>query len=371
VLNETNEYIELKFAVKDSGIGIPDDKITTIFEAFTQADTSTTRKYGGTGLGLPISKRLVNLMGGDAWAISENDSGSTFYFTLKLKHSTKGTTKLHVKGFIPELKGHNVLIVDDNEINRQILRLQFETWGMIPTVAESAAQALSILEHQANFSLGVIDLQMPLMDGEALAIEIRKNHQFPMMLLSSSGQAKASYSDLFESQLSKPVRHKDMFKEVVRLRSEHSKAESKTSPNNTIDETLCNKYPLRILVAEDNLVNQKLVISLLSKMGFKVNSVVNGKQAVEMVKNMEFDIVLMDIQMPEMTGIEATLKIREEIPVERQPLIIALTANAMTEDKEKCFRSGMVDYMSKPINLSILQNMLIKWGNYISTKKVQ
>lgn len=369
VLSETEEYIELKIAIKDSGIGIPAEKLPTIFEAFTQADTSTTRKYGGTGLGLPISKRLVNLMGGDAWAVSEVNEGSTFYFTIKLRHSTAGTPKVHVRGFVPELKGYDVLIVDDNEINRQILRLQFESWGMIPTLAESASHALAILEHKTDFTIGIIDLQMPVMDGEELAQEIKKKHSFPLMLLSSSGQAKPSYAYLFESQLSKPVRHKEMFKEVVRLRSEHFQQDNRAAVANSIDESLYKKFPLRILVAEDNLVNQKLVISLLSKMGFKVNSVINGKEAVEMVKKMEFDIVLMDIQMPEMTGIEATIKIKEEIPVEHQPLIIALTANAMTEDRESCFRSGMVDYMSKPINLTILQNMLIKWGTIINQKK--
>jgi PAS domain S-box-containing protein len=370
ILAETNDYIELKIAVKDSGIGIPNDKLPTVFEAFTQADTSTTRKYGGTGLGLPISKRLVNLMGGDVWAVSEVGEGSTFYFTIRLKHSTVGTPKVHIKGHIPELKGFKVLIVDDNEINRQILKLQFESWGMIPVLAESAAQALAILALTPDFSIGVIDLQMPVMDGEGLAKEIKKQHSFPLMLLSSSGQSNPNYAYLFESQLSKPVRHKEMFKEVIRLRSEHFKKDNIPTSSHSIDQSLCEKYPLRILVAEDNMVNQKLVISLLSKMGFKVNAVINGREAVEMVKKMEFDIVLMDIQMPEMTGIEATVAIKQEVPVEKQPLIIALTANAMTEDKEICFRSGMVDYMSKPINLNILQNMLIKWGNYISNKKV-
>lgn len=369
ILTETEEYIELKISVKDSGIGIPNDKLPTVFEAFTQADTSTTRKYGGTGLGLPISKRLVNLMGGDVWAVSEFGEGSTFYFTLRLKHSTIGTPKVHVKGHMPELKGFKVLIVDDNEINRQILRLQFESWGMVPVLAESAAQALAILEHTPDFSLGVIDLQMPVVDGEGLAREIKKKHVFPLMLLSSSGQSNPNYANLFKSQLSKPVRHKEMFKEVVRLRSEHFQKENTPVAAHSIDESLFQKYPLRILVAEDNLVNQKLVMSLLSKMGFKVNAVINGREAVDMVKKMEFDIVLMDIQMPEMTGIEATIKIKQEVPSEKQPLIIALTANAMTEDKEICFKSGMVDYMSKPINLNILQNMLIKWGNYITTKK--
>lgn len=363
--SETDE-IEIKVAIKDSGIGIPQDKLPFIFEAFTQADTSTTRKYGGTGLGLPISKRLVGLMGGDLWAVSENGEGSVFYFTLKLKDSKKGTPKIHVKGHLPQLNGQRVLVVDDNEINRQILKLQLESWGMVPILAASGSQALSILKNEGNFSLGIIDLQMPVMDGEQLATEIRKDFNFPLMLLSSSAQSKAEYAELFDSQLSKPVRYNDMFKEVVRIRTEHFQKDSKPAVTSCIDASLAEKYPLRILVAEDNMVNQKLVISLLSKMGYKVSSVINGRDALETVKRHEYDIILMDIQMPEMTGLEATVRIKEEVPEEKQPLIIALTANAMVEDKEICFSAGMVDYMSKPINVTTLQNMLIKWGSYLS-----
>lgn len=371
LLSDPNdETLELKFAIKDSGIGISDDKLANIFEPFVQADSSTTRKYGGTGLGLPISQRLINLMGGDIWAISEPGEGSTFYFTIKVKNSNTQIPVLHVKGHLPQLKDHHVLIVDDNEINRQILKAQFESWGMIPTLAVSGHQALSFLEEKNNFSLGVIDYQMPEMDGEQLALEIKKNHGFPLMLLTSSGETKPSYNKLFSSQLSKPVRHKEMFQEVVRVRTEKFRSEERLSTENSIDETLQSKYPLKILVAEDNLVNQKLVMSLLSKMGYSVQSVMNGKEAFDIINEKQFDIVLMDIQMPEMTGIEATIKIKQEIPVEQQPLIIALTANAMIEDKEKCFECGMVDYMSKPINLKILQNTLVKWGTHLKNEKV-
>lgn len=371
LLSDPNaENLELKFAIKDSGIGISDDKLANIFEPFVQADSSTTRRYGGTGLGLPISQRLINLMGGDIWAISEPGEGSTFYFTIKVKNSNTQIPVLHVKGHLPQLKDHHVLIVDDNEINRQILKAQFESWGMIPSLAVSGYQALSIIEEKNNFSLGVIDFQMPEMDGEQLAIEIKKNHGFPLMLLTSSGETKPSYNKLFSSQLSKPVRHKEMFQEVVRVRTEKFRSEERLSTENSIDETLQSKYPLKILVAEDNLVNQKLVMSLLSKMGYSVQSVMNGKEAFDIINEKQFDIVLMDIQMPEMTGIEATIKIKQEIPVEQQPLIIALTANAMIEDKEKCFECGMVDYMSKPINLKILQNTLVKWGTHLKKEQV-
>lgn len=362
----SEDSFELKIAIKDSGIGIVNEKLPYIFEAFTQADTSTTRKYGGTGLGLPISKRLVELMGGDLWAVSEQGVGSTFYFTVIFKEHKKGKPKTHVKGNLPQLNGHKVIVVDDNEINRQILKLQFESWGMIPVLAVSGHEALTILEQKVDFSMGVIDLQMPVMDGEELAREIKKTHKFPLMLLSSSGHSKPSFSELFESQLSKPVRYKEMFKEVIRIRTENHINTNHNISSSNIDQDLAQKFPLKILVAEDNLVNQKLVISLLSKMGYKVNAVLNGRDALEAVRNADYDIILMDIQMPEMTGLEATVRIKKEISIERQPLIIALTANAMVEDKETCIQAGMVDYMAKPINIITLQNMLIKWGNYIS-----
>ncbi len=367
--SKCNDTVDIRVAVKDSGIGIHRSKIPYIFEAFAQADSSTTRKYPGTGLGLPLAKKLINLMGGDLWADSEIGEGSTFYFNITLKSTKIGSPILHVKGNYPELKGLPVLIIDDNEINRQVLKLQFESWGMEVTLAESASHALSILRFNSAFSLAVIDYQMPEMNGEQLALQLRDKYSFPLMLLSSSNRINKS-GDLFVSQLAKPIRYKDLYKELVRLKSQNIiKDMSYTKVG--IDEELNSKYPLRILVAEDNLVNQKLVISILKKMGFKVTAVINGLEAVQSVKALDYDIILMDIQMPHMTGIEATVKIKEELPEDKQPLIIALTANAMVEDKETCYKSGMVDYMSKPININVLQNTLIKWGNFISNKRNQ
>jgi len=370
-LQEKDGTVELKFAVKDSGIGISSETINSLFEPFIQADSSTTRKYGGTGLGLAISKRLVNLMGGEIWAESETGRGSTFNFTIKIKISGVGKTKLHVKGYLPQLRGRKVLIVDDNQTNRQILRLQFDSWGMNPILAASGQEALELIESGTGFDLMVLDLQMPVMDGIELAGRIREigpKGMAPMLLLSSSGDLGHARNDLFAGQLSKPVRLKELFQEVVQLMSEVTKRENGPDKHSEIDFSLSSRIPLRILIAEDNIVNQKLTISLLNLMGYKVDAVINGREAVEILYEKDFDIILMDIQMPEMSGIEATIKIRDSFPAAKQPYIIALTANAMVGDREKCLESGMVDYMAKPINISQLQEMIIKWGTVLQSK---
>lgn len=371
LLHESNGLLELKFSVKDTGIGIKQETINNLFEPFIQADSSTTRKYGGTGLGLAISKRLVSLMGGDIWADSEPGNGSAFHFTVKIKNSDVGQTKLHVKGFLPQLRGRKVLIVDDNQTNRQILRLQFDTWGMGSVLAESGAEALKVIHAEPVFDLIVLDLQMPEMDGIELAGKIKEISQkgsVPLLLLSSSGDLNYSSGKLFAGQLSKPVRQKDLFQEVLHIMTEASKKQTQSSKSGDIDFTLSTKFPLSILIAEDNLVNQKLAISLLNLMGYKVDAVVNGREAVDILYEKHFDIILMDIQMPEMSGIEATLKIKESFPAAKQPYIIALTANAMVGDREKCMEAGMDDYMAKPINIKHLQEMIVKWGSVVLSR---
>ncbi len=371
-LHESDGVSELKFSVKDSGIGIDTAIIGKLFEPFMQADSSTTRKYGGTGLGLAISKRIVRLMGGEIWAESEKGKGSSFNFTIKMKNSDVGKTKLYVKGYLPELKGRNVLIVDDNQTNRQILKLQFESWGMKPSLAESGVEALEIIEAHKKFDLIVLDLQMPGMDGIELAGNIRNlnsKSDVPLLLLSSSGDLGFITGGLFSGQLSKPVRLNELFQEVMHIMTEITKKEKQPENQNEVDFSLNTKFPMRILIAEDNMVNQKLTNSLLNLMGYSADSVFNGLDAVNVVKEKEYDLILMDIQMPEMSGIEATIKINEMLPGPKQPLIIALTANAMAGDRERCLESGMVDYMAKPININQLQEMLIKWGSYLQARK--
>lgn len=373
-LSQSGEDAELRFSVKDTGIGIDKEKIPHIFEAFTQADNSTTRKYGGTGLGLAISKRLVSLMGGDIWAESEAGEGSTFYFTVKVKITNEVKPRLHIKGNLAKLHDRSVMIVDDNQTNRQILKLHFESWGMVPVLAESGKQALELLQDSKKLpDLAVLDMQMPEMDGIKLAQLLKTRSdlsQIPLILLSSSGDIDNIPAYLFASRLSKPIKMKALFDQVLNVITDISKKNHMSESQFTLDPTLGQRIPLRILIAEDNMVNQKLAMSLLNLMGYRVEAVVNGRQVVDILKVKKFDIILMDIQMPEMNGIEATEWIIYNMPADDQPLVIAITANAMVGDREKCLDAGMVDYMAKPIKVNELQAMLEKWGRVIMERSM-
>lgn len=362
---EGDGYQELLFSVKDSGIGIAKEKMDILFEAFTQADATTTRRYQGTGLGLAISKHLINLMGGNIWVESKLGKGSTFYFNLKLATSGIGKTKLYVRGQIPELKNSRVLIVDDNETNRHIFTLQFESWGMIPYTARSGQEALEIIEEQEEpFELAVIDMQMPSMDGLELGKIIKSipfKGDIPMIMLTSLGKINKLPTEIFDAQLSKPIKLAELFEEVLRVIAETRNRRNNLADHN-IDKNLAEKLPMRILLAEDNITNQDLVITLLGKMGYKIDAVENGRKVLEMLERKKYDIILMDIQMPVMNGMEATKVICEKYPENERPKIIAITANAMTGDRERYLSAGMVDYLPKPIKFKDVQSVLIKWG---------
>ncbi|MBV2246976.1 MAG: response regulator [Lentimicrobium sp.] len=364
-VNDLDGYQELQFSVRDSGIGIAKDKIDILFNPFTQADSSTTRRYGGTGLGLAIARHLVEMMDGRIWVESEAGKGSTFYFTVKLRTSGIGKTKLYVRGQIPELKNSRVLIVDDNETNRHIFTLQFESWGMIPYTAKSGQEALTIIEEDDEpFDLAVIDMQMPTMDGLELGRAVKAmpfKGEVPMIMLTSLGKINKLPTDVFDAQLSKPIKLAELFEEVLRVIAEARSRRSNLADHN-IDKNLSAKLPMRILLAEDNITNQDLVITLLSKMGYKIDAVENGRKVLEMMERKKYDIILMDIQMPVMNGMEATKAICEKYPEEERPSIIAITANAMPGDRERYLNAGMVDYLPKPIKFKDVQNVLIKWG---------
>ncbi len=363
--NESEGYQELLFSVKDSGIGIAKEKMEILFEPFTQADATTTRRYGGTGLGLAIAKHLINLMGGNIWVESEQGKGSTFFFNVKLATSGIGKTKLYVRGQIPELKNSKVLIVDDNETNRHIFTLQFESWGMIPVTANSGMEALEIIEEaEEPFELAVIDMQMPQMDGLELGKKIKElpfKGDIPMIMLTSLGKINKLPTEIFDAQLSKPIKLAELFEEVLRVIAETRNRRNSLADHN-IDKNLAEKLPMRILLAEDNVTNQDLVITLLSKMGYKIDAVDNGRKVLEMLERKKYDIILMDIQMPVMNGLEATKAICEKYPEQERPKIIAITANAMSGDRERYISAGMIDYLPKPIKFKDVQSVLIKWG---------
>lgn len=361
---EENGFEELRFSIRDTGVGIPAEKTDILFEAFTQADTSTTRRFGGTGLGLAITKKLVDMMGGKIWVESSVGEGSTFFFTVRLKTTGMAQSKLYVKGQIPELRNNHVLIVDDNETNRRILKIQFESWGMTTELAESGPQALQMLRQDRNYDLSILDMQMPDMDGKELGEKIKNlpgREDLPIIMLSSLGHMPDLPKNVFDAQLAKPIKLSELFEEILRVVAESKQRKAQIAPHK-IDKKLADKLPLKILVAEDNHLNSKLVKTLLGKMGYRGDIAANGKEVIEAMQRQSYDIIFMDVQMPVMNGLEATRKIIELWEPEQRPNIIAMTANAMQGDREKCLEAGMVDYLPKPIRFKDVQKALIKWG---------
>ena len=362
---QTKDYCELLFSVKDSGIGIQKEKLSLIFEAFTQGETFVSRRYGGTGLGLAIARHLVGLMGGKIWAESSPGKGATFFFTAKLRIADTPTTKLYIRGQIPELKGSKVLIVDNDQTSRQIFTVQFEAWGMKAYTAASAKEALRIIETEdAYFDLGILDMQASGLNGVELAQTIREipfKGDMPFILVSSVGKVNDLPKGLFDAQLSKPVKLTDLFELVLGVMSEN-RNRKKNVADHSVDKKLSDKLPLNILLAEDNFTNQELVVTLMRKMGYTIDAVENGRKALEIMEHKAFDIILMDVQMPVMNGLEATQAIIEKYPENVRPFIIAITANAMPGDRERFLEAGMVDYLSKPIRFKDVQDVLIRWG---------
>ena len=365
-----SENIELQFEVRDTGIGIPEDKMERLFKAFSQVDSSTSRKYGGTGLGLIICEKLIGLMGGKISVTSKVQSGTTFSFTMQSSVSSQAL-RTYVTNHIAGLEGKRILVVDDNLTNRCILKNQLELWKLAPTLAVSGIDALEILKKGLPFDLVLTDMQMPDMDGCELARNIlQQRPALPIILLSSVGDERnKQYEGLFKSILTKPIKQEMLCKLIINeLRGKAKPLPDTQSVQQKLSAEFVKEHPLRILIAEDNLVNQKLTLKILSNLGFDdADLAINGKVAVDMAKQQHYDIILMDVQMPEMDGMEATRIIRQGMTI--QPTIIAMTANAMKEDKDECLRSGMDDFLSKPVKLDELVNMLAKWSN-IGKQKV-
>ncbi|MBC7829192.1 MAG: response regulator [Chitinophagaceae bacterium] len=363
---------KLSFEIRDTGIGIPADKMDRLFKAFTQVDSSTTRKYGGSGLGLAICKRLVELMGGKIDVQSTVGQGATFRFTV-MTSQAKMTVRSHVQCNANELQGKKILIVDDNETNRYILHNQLQQWKLVPVVAGSGKEALRLLSINKDFDLVVTDMQMPEMNGIELAKSIKDQYpQLPLFLLSSVGDERGKqYETLFSTILTKPVKQQQLckamvmqFKQgVIGVSENHEISRQRLSVN------FAAQYPMKILVAEDNPVNQLLAVMVLRKLGYEPDTAINGVKALEAVMERPYDLILMDVQMPEMDGLEATRLIRDKLKI--QPVIIAATANAMHEDREICLGAGMDDYISKPLELESLVNMIEKWAHERQLKSAQ
>ena len=388
LVSETDAEAMLRFSIKDTGIGIPTDKQKALFEKFTQADASTTRKYGGTGLGLAISKQLAEMMGGEIGIVSADGHGSEFWFTARFAKQAVGEHRMISPIAIRDV---HVLVVDDNATNRDVLMTQLAAWEVRSEEAPDgfmALQALYLARDSGDpFRLAILDMQMPGMDGETLARAIKADEKLMdtrLVLCSSLGQrgdAKRMQEIGFDAYLVKPVRHGEIIDclsavlagkkgDSSRFLQQNSGAVPPfSSPpifqhivtRHTISEM--RRGVFRILLAEDNITNQQVAVGILKKLGLRADAVANGAEAVKALETLPYDLVLMDVQMPEMNGLEATLCIRNPQSAVRnhQIPIIAMTAGAMQGDREKCLEAGMNDYVSKPISPQALAEALDRW----------
>jgi PAS domain S-box-containing protein len=352
------KLMSLHFVVRDTGIGIPNDKKDRLFKPFSQVDVSTTRKYGGSGLGLAISRQLSDLMDGKMWVESEGipGKGSSFHFTIVVEEGMVESSSLqyHTQ---PLLEGKRVLIVEDNAFNRMIMAYFSALWGAFPKAAATARQALDWIHQGEVFDLAILDMQMPEIDGFHFAEVIHKRIEgLPLAMLTSLGMRDRQVpADLFIGRMNKPIKVAQLFEVLTSAFAVQPALAVKRAPTRPrLDAQMAEKHPIRILLAEDNPINQQVVRLMLSKLGYKIEVVANGLQALEAVKQSHFDLVLMDVQMPEMDGEEATRRIRSEVPQKRQPYIIALTADALEGRREFYLEIGMDDYLSKPMSIDSL-----------------
>ena len=342
----------LHFAVRDTGIGIPVEAQGRLFQSFSQVDASTTRKYGGTGLGLAISKRLAELMGGRMWLESEPGHGSTFHFTVVVEAAPAGRKSVRVAPRA-QLHGLRLLVVDDNSTSRRILSTLADQWGLRATTLETGHAAVACVAAGETFDLAILDMQMPEMDGIMLARALRQHPagaRLPLMLLSSIGhQTDAETSQLFAARLSKPAKPAQIFDAIARIFGAAPAADVATA----LAAEIKHDHADRLLLAEDNAVNQKVALHMLAKLGCHADVAANGLEVLAALERQTYDVILMDMQMPEMDGLEATRRIVETFPDRHQrPWIIALTANAMEGDRELCLATGMDDYLRKPMKLA-------------------
>ena len=358
---------QLICSVRDTGIGIPEDRKAALFDSFTQVDATTTRRYGGTGLGLAISQRLIQLMGGKIWMESELAKGTTISFTLRAPIG-EDADQVDLNEARPDLDGKRVLIVDDNATNRALMSRQVASWSMEPSAADSAQSALGMIAAGRIFDVAVLDMHMPGMDGVDLAKRLRGDaatEDVPLILLSSLGLSgdhdKAELDQIgFADVLSKPVKPSPLLNALVSLFAGKPVrvVEPSRRKTTTFDAAMAERLPLRILLADDNATNQKLGRMILKRLGYKSDVAGNGKEVLEAVERQPYDVVLMDIEMPEMDGLEATRRIIAEYPEDIRPKIVAVTANAMEGDRERFFDAGMSGYVSKPIRVEVLVETL-------------
>lgn len=353
---------ELLVAIKDTGIGIPSDSITRLFQSFSQVDSSTARKYGGTGLGLAISKRLSELMGGTMWAESGgNNKGATFAFTLQAEPAPASSERVRLMAPQTILQGKRVLIIDNNPSRCFSISTQIKKWGMSAQDTQSPEQALQWIQNGEVFDLAILDMHMREMSGVKLAKQIRASGgMFPLALFDSIGHNDEQDNNLFTVYLTKPIKQSQFLNGLTEIFNE-DKIEAKKiiGERSPLDPKMAARNPLKILLAEDNIVNQKLALHLLKQMNYDAHVATNGHETLEAMAKENYDVILMDVQMPEMDGLDATRIIRKSVEF-KQPRIIGLTANAMQGDRAMCLAAGMDDYITKPIRVNELVDALLK-----------
>ena len=354
---DNNRY-QLYFGIKDTGIGIPKDRMDRLFKSFSQVDASTTRRFGGSGLGLAISKRLAEIMGGSMWVDSEVGHGSTFHFSIQVRASAETAVSSNNQ---PDMLLHDqtILIVDDNETNRFILSRQAQSWGMQPYDFATGTEVLTWLREGNSCDIAVLDMNMPGMDGVMLAAEIRKlstGIQMPLVVFSSLGYPlHENQKENFDAFLTKPIKPAQLHATLKHLLGNKPVPKKDSNPAKSMyDADMANHYPWQILLAEDNVINQKVALRMLERLGYRADVASNGLEVLEALKQRPYNVILMDVQMPEMDGVATTRLIRAKDSDMNFPWIIALTANALTGDREHYLAAGMNDYISKPVQLAEL-----------------
>ena len=365
-LRHPEEWL-VHFSIRDTGIGIPLEKQSRLFKSFQQVDASTTRHYGGTGLGLAISKRLAELLGGKIWVDSDAGKGATFHFTI-LARAAAGSAPPPWQGPQPQLSGRRLLVIEDNATSRQILAHRAAQWGMVAESAADRCGALELLSQKPPYDAIILDLQLPEQNAVALAEEMRHQSQgpFPPLLFLSSTRLRGDDSRQLETSatgyIHKPVRPAQLLEALCRAMSIHLQREKRPPAAPALDSGLSRRLPLRLLLADDNPINQKVGLSVLHKLGYRADVANNGLEVLKALEQKIYDILFLDVQMPEMDGLEAARKICERWPAGKRPRIIAMTGNALLGDREKCLAAGMDDYISKPVRIAELQAALERWG---------
>jgi len=357
----------LHFSVRDTGIGIPLDKQHRLFRSFHQVDASTTRHFGGTGLGLAISKRLVELMGGRIWVDSDAGHGATFHFTI-LAQGASATSPPSWQSTQTQLSAKRILLVEDGVSNARIMSHRLTQWGLRVEHAPAGKQAFEALESDSKFDGVIVDQQLPDTEAFQLIRDIRRlphGRFIPVLLLSS---ARLRADDLRAADLDisnfvyKPVRPGQFLDALCRGLGVPTQRDKKSAFTPGLDSDFARRLPLRVLLADDNPINQKVGISVLNKLGYKADLAANGKETIRALENQPYDVLFLDVQMPEMDGMECARKICERWTRDRRPVIIAMTGNALMGDREKCLAAGMDDYISKPVRVAELQTALERWG---------